>query len=207
MILVFDLDGTIVDSIGIILKNFQLSFQYAQEKYPGDDKIRPEIGRGVKEIFSKFFPPEKITLAEKFFIENGNKIYLNSVQIFPEVFQILSNLKNKNYKLAIATSKLRKLAMPILEKFNIDHFFEIIIGSEDVKNCKPSPEPLEKIANFFNAKKSEIIFIGDSKIDGMSAKNAGITFFGVATGAEKFSELEKYGETFPSLKTLVQAKF
>lgn len=186
----FDLDGTLFDSIPVILESFQASFLELNEQYPGDEIIKTFLGSDLENTFGAFLKPEKISLA----IETYRKIYAvnqeKGIPLFTDVLEILKYLQQKKYNLGIVTTKLRKYSELLLEVAKIESFFEIVIGAEDVIKRKPDAEPLLKAVELMQTTLNETIYVGDALIDMQASANAEMVFIAVTTGttsAEKFS--------------------
>lgn len=202
-ILLFDFDGTLADSIEIVTISFKDTFQEMKEEYPGDTAIQAEIGKHLQDIFAKFVPDHRIEEA----VQCYRKYYLfrqerGEVHSLPGVISVIRDLKEKGYRMGIVTTKLRKYTQPLVDQFGLLDCFEIIVGAEDVKKCKPNPEPLFTAVKKMNVSVDECVYIGDAVHDGEAAKAAGMEFIAVLTGAGKKEELEKFGEIFENLGDL-----
>ena len=192
--ILFDLDGTLLNSIPTVLDSFRASFAELKKEYPGNEIIQKGIGSHLDEIFSPYFSPEEIPVA----IEVYRKKYLERehlISLFPEVLPALSEL-SQSFKLGVVTTKLRSFSEDILERLDILDFFEVIVGSEDVERCKPHPDPLLLAAKKFSISPEHAVYIGDSLHDARSAHSAKMPFFGVETGTATKTELQEYGTVF-----------
>ncbi|QQS59715.1 HAD family hydrolase [Candidatus Peregrinibacteria bacterium] len=203
--ILFDLDGTITDTIPIVLSAFQKTFHLFSLHYPGDDILRPQIGRQIEHIFGDFFSEELIPKVVQIYREQ----YLScqketSPSLFSGVFEGLFSFSKCSLPMGIVTTKLRSFTLPILERFEIDSFFSVVVGAEDVEHCKPHPEPLLFAAKKLNVLPEECLYIGDSLSDAKAAISAGMPFFGVLTGVGEKEELLEYGEVFLDLQECSQ---
>lgn len=201
-ILLFDFDGTLANSISVVTKSFQNTFLELAVPYPGDCAIRAQIGKHLQDIFLLFLPPETIDIAVKIY----RKYYLvrqdrEEIHPFPDVPLSIRSLYKKGFRMGIVTTKLRKYTEPLVEKFGLSDCFECIVGAEDVKKCKPHPEPLFLAAEKMGVSPKNTIYIGDSVHDAQAAKAANMQFIGVLTGVATSKELAKYGKVFKNLQS------
>ncbi len=173
--IVFDLDGTLVDSLDFHAKIFQEVLKKHGFKVKLSD-IKALIGltgveivkrlTGLKESEAKKIYEEKIKLT----IERANE-----VRVFPGVRILLEKLKKAGFKLGIATSASRKTAEAILKAKGLLSLFDKIVGAEDVEEPKPSRKVLEKFGKVR-------VFVGDSEIDKKTAENYGCAFYDAKLG-------------------------
>ena len=175
-IIVFDLDGTIVylDTDWHHLKML-LSKRFAK-LYQGEKCEFEHISACLSHIVKK---NDEIELS-KFFdmiLEYEMKNIKNNIEIEESVFFInhleLFGVK-KETKLAILSLNMRETIMTTLKLANLTQRFDLIIGREDVRAWKPDPFGLLKIQKYFNVKKEEIIYFGDTETDLKAGNNAGI---------------------------------
>jgi len=207
--IIFDLDGVIYD----ITEAIDISVEDAIKKYTLNvkkDDIMQEIAHLIEEIQNypvpqiilksydllkeinaleglKYFKKMRIAI----FLFNQFNKYREDAKIFEGVEEIISKL-SKKVKLAILTNNKSSYAEEVLEKFNLTNYFETIIGFNDVKEVKPSPEGLEKILKIWSLKPSDAIFIGDMTTDIQAGKAANIKTICVASGlAQKGTLMEQ----------------
>ncbi len=204
-VLLFDLDGTLLASIPVILQSFRETFKELAYPYPGDEVIAAGIGSHLNDIFTPLLPPslkERALLAYR-------SIYIKKqrsgeVQLIPHVSDVLKALFTKGQQMGVVTTKLRVVSQELLEQLGVKTYFTVIVGSEDVSRWKPDPDPLLLAAEKMNILPRDCTYIGDSLHDAQSAEAAGMRFIGVTTGTGKKSELTKYGEVFSTLTEFYQ---
>lgn len=180
-VFVFDLDGTIVDSIELHAKSFGFAIEklgYENVRYLYK-KYKENVGIPMEDIVKKIIPNiskkemEKIRkLKDKYFLKNIKK-----VKVYKRVLRIIKLLRKIGVKIALFTSSPRKIAYSILRSFNLIDYFDYIVCKEDVRKPKPNEEGLIKIMKKLKAKR--IVFIGDTKFDMISAKKANAKFINV----------------------------
>ncbi|TLG77382.1 pyrophosphatase PpaX [Culicoidibacter larvae] len=175
----FDVDGTLLDTNELILN----SFEYVLKKYfPARTYDRKDLvqftGPTLIQSFSALNPEHAEQMVidyRKYNLEHHDEM----VKIFPNVELTLEQLKQDGKQLSVVSSKKNDVVMRGLKLFNIDQYFDIVIGADDVEKHKPEPEPLLKALQFYN-EPNYAIMIGDNSHDIDGAKNAGIDSVGVA---------------------------
>ncbi|MEA2112060.1 MAG: HAD family hydrolase [Campylobacterota bacterium] len=192
MTILFDLDGTLIDSTEAILESFHNSFKVHRHTAPSDEKITALIGHPLDVMYRELGV-------------NENQVW-NFVATYKEHYRIISKektlmLKNAveavelasaHARVGIVTTKTGKYSRVLLEHFGIMHHFEVLVGREDVQNPKPHAEPIEKAVAFFTCNKETCWMIGDTRLDLESAQNAKINAVGVLSGYDNAQQLLKY---------------
>jgi phosphoglycolate phosphatase len=101
--------------------------------------------------------------------------YITYLKMEPHLFQALEKLKGKGILRVINTNRMTSMK-PIMERFNLSPYFDMVVTALDVKNPKPHPESVEKIIAAFHLKKEEAVFVGDSDVDKQTAESSGVRF-------------------------------
>ena len=115
-----------------------------------------------------------------------------NTMLFPETKSVLTALKDSGARIGIISTKYRFRIKELLDQHFPADFMEIIVGGEDVKAAKPSPEGLLLAIKRLHVSKAETLYIGDSTVDAETAQAAGIDFAGITHGVTTVKELEKY---------------
>lgn len=179
--LIFDLDGTLIDSINDIVDAVNASFiemdiQYSYSYAQGKDLI----GYGARRFAKKAFEPFEhckeysYTKFEEIFFKNYVKYQGNSSIPFEGAVEFLKTLKSKGYNLFISTNKPQVMTDIIVKKLLPLDAFSIIIGQVEGSKEKPNPESVNTIIDNFKLKRNECIYVGDSIVDYMTAVNSNI---------------------------------
>lgn len=193
--LIFDFDYTLGDSTeGIVA-----SVNYALEKlgYAAAEReaVRSTIGLHLEETYRVLVPEGNEAEAAEFarlFIEKADQVMTEHTQFFPGVLALLKKWKNQGRKLAIVTTKYHYRIDAILEKYQVNHLIDVIVGGDDVKHPKPDPEGLFQVLHIWDMSKEEVLYVGDSVVDAKTAQAASVDFAGVTTGATAKADLEAY---------------
>ncbi|MFH0993275.1 MAG: HAD-IA family hydrolase [bacterium] len=178
--ILFDLDGTLVDSIGLIADTLVKTLkEFVPDRTFASADIDLMIGPPLAVTFARFRPEADVIQT---MIERYRAIYkadeLNSIVIYPHAVETLRTLKRRGFHLGLVTTKFTESAMPSLRHFAIDCLFDVIIGLESVTRHKPHPEPIEKALAAFPH--GAAVMVGDTEGDMLAGKAAGILTCGVA---------------------------
>ena len=202
--LLFDLDGTLTDSMPGIKNSFIYAFKEMNEKIPDDSVLSTFIGPPLYDTFINLcgFSKEKAEVAVKKYREyyQQNGIFENSV--YSGIPELLDYLKSYGKKLYVATSKPEVFAVKILEHFNLDKYFEKICGSNADESRSNKDEVIkyslkcieEKSGNHLELDK--ILMIGDRKHDVFGAQKNNIKSCGILFGYGSYSELKEAGADY-----------
>ncbi|WP_449537596.1 pyrophosphatase PpaX [Ferdinandcohnia sp. Marseille-Q9671] len=177
--LLFDLDGTLIDTNELIAQSFLHTFE---KYYPGQftrEDVLPFNGPTLLESFSSVDPEraeEMVAEYRKFNHEKHDEL----VTEFPEVFDTIKTLKEKGYKIGVVTTKMRHTVNMGLKLTKLDQFFDVVVTLDDVKAPKPDPEPVHLALKLLDSTPGEAIMIGDNYQDIVAGQNAGTKTAGVA---------------------------
>jgi phosphoglycolate phosphatase len=209
MIILFDLDGTLIDSTEAILESFHNSFDIFDYPHPEDEKIKALIGHPLDVMYRELgVEAEKIDT----FVQTYKAHYR---EISTQKTVLLENAKEAVVQaaefasLGIVTTKTGKYSRVLMEYFGLMEHFDVLIGREDVHKPKPDAEPILKALEHFHVKgKEDIWMIGDTQMDLLSAKNAGIKSIGVLSGYDTKETLSRYSDTLfcDSLEAILHLK-
>ncbi len=187
--LLFDLDGTLIDSNRLIIESFRHTLlKFDPNKNYSDEMIIEMIGPPLFETFQAVTKDRDVLNK---MISTYRKIYIelefSLVNIYPHVIETLKEFKMRGFNIGVVTTKFRASALPSLEYFGISKYLDILIGLDDVTNHKPHPEPIIKaLANFEHGL---AMMVGDNSSDILAGKNARILTCGVGWSIKK-AELE-----------------
>ena len=188
----FDLDGTLIDSTDAIVDSFLYTFEVLGLPAPTREVIVGTISVPLEEQFGLLSVKDADRAAEVYrehYVAEAPK----KTMFLPGALDALDRLEASGLKLAIATSKRRSSAEPLLEHLGVLDRFEVVIGPEDVKNAKPDPECLHLVLRRLGIEAKSMVFVGDSKYDIGAARAAGLRCLAVDTGYSSREELLTYG--------------
>ncbi len=172
--IVFDVDGTLIDSEYSILAALVDTLKEINGKDYTIDELRYVLGIPGAETL-KLFEVKDIDNALALWLKNMDK-YKDTIKIFDGVIEVLDLLNSKGYKLGIVTSKLREEFDHDFNRFDIKKYFSTIVCADDTTLHKPYPEPLLKYMELNDIKNKDLIYIGDTGYDYECAKGANVDF-------------------------------
>lgn len=183
-ILLFDLDGTLLDSIEGIYHSF--THACGVDFSPTLDEVRTLIGLPLSEMFMRVgFSAKEAQNRVILYKNNYRKIYLQKTKLLPNVIESLIMAKSFAH-LGVVTTKTGLYSKHILQHFDILKFFQVVIGSEDVQHPKPHPEPIFKaLSSLPITPKEKVYMLGDTIYDLEAASNAQINGIWVRSGYGK----------------------
>ena len=190
--ILFDLDGTLIDSTSAILEGFYYAFNALNEQIPSDEAIKKLIGYPLDEIFARLGIKGDTSEHVRLYKEKYVKIYLDQTTLLEGAYEAVK-FASEFANLGVVTTKTSKFSALLLDKLGVGEYFSVIIGREDVQNVKPHPEPILNALKALNLAPSKDAFmVGDTKLDAIAAKGAGIVSVGVMCGYGEREMLEAH---------------
>ena len=201
-LVLFDYDGTIVDSAKMIVKGAIEAFRMCGLPDPDPNKVRENIGKPLATALDAYAPegyevnPEMISNAyRKWYAEQG-RLGLQDEPLFPGMFKLINDLKiNKEFHIGVATNKSRIALDNGLKKHNLINIFDITLTMDEAK-AKPDPDMAIQAMSMLNIEKKSTIIVGDTINDIGLGVNAGINSIGVAWGYNSIEMLRNEGADF-----------
>lgn len=203
----FDLDGTLIDTIPLILDSFNHTFMHHFGETRPEEETISYIGMPLINHFRALYPGMEDELAKTYRAYNHRR-HDYCVGVFIGIYDLIKVLYEKGIVLGVVTSKSKPLAEQGLKLFNLLSYFEFVNGSEATSKHKPDGEPLINAMKQMNVKdKREVLYIGDSPLDIACAKNAGVKSAAVAWTYSQRIDLEKENPDFFLEKPLDLLKY
>ncbi len=189
MTILFDLDGTLIDSTEAILESFHNSYRVHKRLSPEDEAIKALIGHPLDEMYRRLGIEEEMvwTFVDTYKM-HYRKISTQKTELLVCAREAIEEA-SKFARLGVVTTKTGKYSRELLEHFGLMHHFEVLIGREDVENPKPHPEPIHKAIASMACEKEHCWMIGDTRLDVEAAKNAGIKCVAVTSGYDNAEQL------------------
>ncbi len=198
----FDLDGTLTDPKEGITKSVQHALKYFGIEEPDLDRLEPFIGPPLKDSFMEFYglSEEQALKAVEVYRERFAPVGVLENEIIPGTGQMLAHAREKGIHLAVASSKPLVFVRQILRHFQIEDYFEVVVGSELDGTRGSKEEVVEEALRQLGIlemdpadKKSLCAMIGDRKFDIQGAIAHGLTGIGVSFGYAGEGELSVAG--------------
>lgn len=186
MLLIFDLDGTLIDSS----EDLAISMNATREHFgmaPLDPQvIYSYVGWGaavlVRRALGENAPEDTVQNALAFFLSFYRKHALEHTKLYPGIRQAVAELSAEGHKLAVLTNKPVRISRDIIASLDLLQHFAQIYGGDSFSNKKPDPVGITALMNELEAAQAATLMIGDSSVDVRTARNAGVRSCGVAWG-------------------------
>ena len=185
----FDLDGTLIDSSEGVVRSFNYVFQRIGVPLPDPAAIKATIGYPLRESFRQFTDHD-FDECYRLFQEKANEVLVPSAFLLPGVEDTLHHLFDRGYRLGVATTKNRGHLVGILERLNVARYFQEVSGGDEVKRVKPDPEILRLTLRKLNRTPETSVYVGDTVLDVRAARGAGMTAISVLGGTSLREEIE-----------------
>ncbi|MDQ6422771.1 pyrophosphatase PpaX [Paenibacillus sp. LHD-117] len=178
--MLFDLDGTILDTNELIIRSFLESLKGSVPEGFSREHIIPSMGQPLADQMKLFSGLDDVQHLVDAYREINLRLHDELVKPFDFVKEVLEKLKANGVKLGVVTTKMRLTTERGLKFVAIHEYMDAIITIDDVVNAKPHPEPVIKAMELLGADPATTIMVGDSTVDMKSAAAAGTVPVGVA---------------------------
>ncbi len=177
-LILYDLDGTVWDSIPLIMKCFKLAYLDVLGRCDrSDEDLKSYIGRPLPDTFAMHDPKTSEALLKAYLAHNSVLLENDEIPLFDGVISELHKIRDLGIPQGFVTSKRTVSAGTTLRLKGLDNFFDVGICKEDTESHKPNPDPIITAAKAVNiTDMSRVIYIGDALVDALCAKNAGTDF-------------------------------
>ena len=191
--LLFDLDGTLIDSVPDLAKAIDAMLSAAQLPLAGEQRVRAWVGNGARQLVLRALAhahqcaEEKINTTE---LNEQHQQFLNCYRqtstlhskLYDGVLEALDYWQVQGVKMALVTNKPEEFIRPLLQRFGMDDYFSVLVGGDSLATRKPSPEPLLHAAQLLKVSAPECVMIGDSVNDVEAARAANMPVICVSYG-------------------------
>ncbi len=197
--IIFDIDGTLVDSFPVYCAAFNrgisgYNLEPVSARFLMDSMKR---GEPLSEIFRKVFPAQTdgavIEKCRKAVLELFLKAEIDEVKLFPGVSELFQNLKNKDIRIGVATGRTSfpEKEWERFKRYRLDGFIDAIVTSREVEKRKPAPDAILECANRLKVCIKNCLVVGDTEDDIIATRSAGAVSVAVSTGQDDIRLLQK----------------
>ena len=200
-VLLFDLDGTLVDSVPDLTTAVNLALQPLGYAPYREDQIRQWVGNGAEVLMGRALvddiaghaDPRQLAEVMPRFTEAYHANVCVDSQLFAGVYDGLSALVEAGYRLGCVTNKPVAFVPPILENLDIAPYFSAIVGGDSTEKKKPAPDPLWRLAELLGTTIDRCVMVGDSQHDVHAARAAGCPVVCVPYGYNHGNDIRTAG--------------
>jgi pyrophosphatase PpaX len=177
----FDLDGTLIDSGDLILASFRHATRSVLGRVIPDEVLMANVGGHGIEAQMREFDANRADELVRVYREHNTGIY-DGVKAFPGIEGLLERLHAEGRKLGVVTVKSRRTVDVTFGVLPLRHHFGVVVTADDTIRHKPDPEPLLLALERHGGKAASAVYVGDSPFDIRAAKAAGMTSIAVGWG-------------------------
>jgi pyrophosphatase PpaX len=183
----FDFDGTLADSVELIMASFRHATAQVLGAVPDDGLLRAGIGLP---LIDQMRTLDDVRWQELYdvYVEHNAQVHDELLRPYPGVSQLLADLRSQGRLLGVVTSKRRETARRGLQVLGLGEF-DVLIGFEDTELHKPGPEPLLRALAVLDASPADAVYVGDTAWDVRAGRAAGLATAGVLWGVASRDEL------------------
>ncbi len=205
-VVLFDLDGTVIDSGAIILA----SMRHAAETVVGgewsDEELMKAVGGPGLEAQMVALDPNRVDDLVSVYRAHNEPLH-DTLECCPGMDTVLAELKERGHRLGIVTAKRRVTVELAFAKLPLEHLFETVVGGDETEHHKPDPAPLLLALERLGARAEDAAYVGDSPFDMQAARAAGLYAIGVSWGrihaADKLADADVVVDRAEELLELV----
>jgi pyrophosphatase PpaX len=180
-VVLFDLDGTVIDSGAIILASMRHAAKEVLGEEPPDELLMAAVGGPGLEAQMHALAPDRVEELVTVYRAHNEPLHEQLV-CCPGIDDLLVRLKEEGRRLGIVTAKRRATVALAFDVLPLAHLFETVVGGDETKRHKPDPEPLLLAAERLDSEPSDCAYVGDSPFDVRAAKEAGMFAVAVSWG-------------------------
>jgi pyrophosphatase PpaX len=180
-VVLFDLDGTVIDSGDIILASMRHAAKEVLGLEPADEELMAAVGGPGLEAQMRALSPDRVEELVTVYRAHNEPLH-EGLACCDGIDDLLVQLKDEGRRLGIVTAKRRKTVELAFAQIPIEHLFETVVGGDETEQHKPDPEPLLLALERLGARPEDTAYVGDAPFDVKAAKAAGVYAIAVTWG-------------------------
>ena len=193
--ILFDFDGTIMDTNDVIIQSWQHTFRTLRGEEASEEEILATFGETLDYSMENLFPEVSLEESLPIYRNYQRENFLSSIHLVPGIMEVLDELLDRGYPMAMVTSRLRYTTDQALDAFDLRKFFRTVVTADDVTRPKPDPQAINMVMDDLGADRAGTLLIGDTIHDILCAKNAGLESalvgWSITLGGKKLSDFKK----------------
>lgn len=201
----FDLDGTLADSYAAITASVNHVLQHHGRPHLTEDKVRSIVGHGLEQLMQTILPDVDPAASAKLYRAHHPSVLASHTKLLPGVEEGLKALRAAGIRLGVCSNKPSHFTRSLLRIFQIEQYFDVVYGPDDVGVTKPDPAMLLKALEKLGVKREEALYVGDMEVDIETGSNAGVETWVVPTGSNDEATLRagKAQRIVPGMSELI----
>lgn len=180
-VVLFDLDGTVIDSGAIILASMRHAAKEVLGLEPADEDLMAAVGGPGLEAQMRALAPDRVEELVTVYRAHNEPLH-DGIVSFAGIDDVLVRLKDDGRRLGIVTAKRRETVELAFAQVPLGHLFDTVVGGDETERHKPDPEPLLLALERLRAQPAEAAYVGDAPFDVKAARSAGLFSVGVTWG-------------------------
>jgi pyrophosphatase PpaX len=180
-VVLFDLDGTVIDSGAIILASMRHAAKEVLGSEPPDEELMAAVGGPGLEAQMHALAPDRVDELVSVYRAHNEPLH-EGLMCCAGIDDLLVRLKDEGRRLGIVTAKRRKTVALAFDQIPLEHLFETVVGGDETARHKPDPEPLLLALERLGADPADTAYVGDAPFDIKAAKAAGVFSVAVTWG-------------------------
>ncbi|HEU5277301.1 MAG TPA: HAD-IA family hydrolase [Gaiellaceae bacterium] len=180
-VVLFDLDGTVIDSGAIILASMRHAAKEVLGTEVPDEELMAAVGGPGLEAQMRALAPDRVDELVSVYRAHNEPLH-DELACCAGMEDVLVRLRDEGHRLGIVTAKRRATVELAFARLPIEHLFETVVGGDETERHKPDPEPLQLALDRLGASPAEAVYVGDAPFDVRAAKAAGVYAIGVTWG-------------------------
>lgn len=186
---IFDLDGTLVDSYAPIATSLNAARAAFGLPEVALDRVRREVGHGLESLIASHLGPGRVDEGVRIFRARYGEVFAAGTRALPGVPEVPLELARRGYRLAVASNKPARFGRRIVEQVGLGAAIRLVSGPDDGVPPKPEPAMIERLMAGLATVPAQVLYVGDMPLDIESARRAGIRCALVPTGSATREEL------------------
>lgn len=193
---IFDLDGTLLDTLEDLADSVNHVLKEAGYPSRTIEEVRAFVGNGIRKLIERSVPEgtsvDSIDIIHKNFIAYYGKHCMEKTKPYDSIMEMLHTLQNAGCKVAVVSNKADYAVQILCDKY-FNHIFDAALGEQTGTPKKPAPDAVFKVLNTLNVSPSEAVYVGDSDVDILTARNSNMDEIIVTWGFRDEAFLKEQG--------------
>ncbi|MDR2132047.1 MAG: HAD-IA family hydrolase, partial [Clostridiales Family XIII bacterium] len=172
--ILFDFDGTVMDTNRVIINSWQHTFRTLTGAERPVEEIVATFGEILQNTAARLFPDVPVEKTMEIYRSYHTANFGPMISVFPGIRELLEALKERGYAVAMVTSRLPSTTMEGLDKYGLSGYFDPVVTCDDCEKFKPDPEPALIALERLGKRPEEALMVGDTRNDILCARRAGV---------------------------------